>query len=259
MTPPASLRALLTSTAMSLLIVGCNEMAFRLPDSAVRFVAFGDSTTQGPARHDYADVLPGLLNEPASAFAKEGKGGETAQDGVARLRSLWSLNLYPDANVLLYWEGAGGLIDFVQNHDPLVVLSPDDPSYPFSAALNQELQDIQNAIESAIQIGQQGGLQVFVANYYSLKGDNLECDPLLFNVLLPQQEVIANQYLRRLNERIDLAASNQGAILVDIAAQDATLQADTANYFNCNHLSAAGNDIVAGIFAQTIRDHRPAQ
>ena len=56
---------------------------------------------------------------------------------------------------------------------------------------------------------------------------------------------------RSQDDRIRVAAA-QGAILVDVAAKNAVLQADGANYADCNHLSTQGNDIVAGLFADAV-------
>src|SRR5436305_1394172 len=96
--PASFFHASLLSTLL-LLMAGCgDQFMLRFPDPKVRIIAFGDSTTQGPARHDYVDDLPGLLGQPAEQFAKEGKGGETAPDSVDRLRSLLALGVYPNAS-----------------------------------------------------------------------------------------------------------------------------------------------------------------
>ena len=54
------------------------------------------------------------------------------------------------------------------------------------------------------------------------------------------------------NVQIRAAAIAQGAILVNVAAKNAVIQADEANYADCNHLSTQGNDIVAGLFADAV-------
>jgi lysophospholipase L1-like esterase len=233
---------------------GCGgDSAFRLPDPAVRYVAFGDSTTKGPSERDYVTFLPGLLGEGTEAFANEGKGGELTADGVDRLRSLISRRIFPNARVLLYWEGAKDLIEFIKKTDPLLGQSPDSEGFPFSAQLSAKLDEVQANIESAIKAGRQAGLQVVIATYFFLPPGSLDCEPLLLGVLLPGQAANANQYVTRLNDRIRKAASNQGAVLVDVATLDSTLRGSSANYTNCNHLSAQGNEIVAKAWANAIR------
>ncbi|GAG17174.1 unnamed protein product, partial [marine sediment metagenome] len=66
------------------------------------------------------------------------------------------------------------------------------------------------------------------------------------------QAVNANAYLGRLNERIREAVAARGAILVDVGAEDEVIRPDQANYFNCNHLSEQGNEIVAELFFDAI-------
>jgi hypothetical protein len=45
---------------------------------------------------------------------------------------------------------------------------------------------------------------------------------------------------------------NTGAIVMDTALVDDLLQADDANFLNCDHLSAKGNKIVAQLFAEPL-------
>ena len=55
------------------------------------------------------------------------------------------------------------------------------------------------------------GSSVGTVQMYSCSADSgLKCDPLLLNVLLPQQETIAKQYVTRLNDHIRRAASARG-------------------------------------------------
>ncbi len=234
--------------------MGCgSDSAFRLPDPAVRYVAFGDSSTKGPSERDYVTYLPGLLAASENAFANEGNGGETTGEGLKRLGSLISRKLFPNAKALLYWEGGNDLIDMMKQLDPLLLTSPNSPDYPFAAPLDQMLDTIQGNIETAIGLGKKAGWQVFVATYFFLPAGSLNCEGSLLGILLPGQAANANVYVTKLNERIKLAAANQGAVVVDIAALDATLRGNPLNYENCNHLSAAGNQIAAQVFAQAIQ------
>ncbi len=232
---------------------GCgDDLVFRLPDPAVRTIAFGDSATKGPSERDYVTFLPGLLSLGSETFANEGDGGETSDEGIVRLRSLMTRGLFPNADVLLYWEGGNDLTDFIQETDPLLIFSPDSASYPFAAQLADKLDEVQANIETAIAVGQDAGLRVIVANYFFMPDGSLDCGPLLLDILLPVQAASANRYVTQLNERIRQAAANRSATLVDVAAEDAVLRGDSANYHNCNHLSADGNEIVAALIAEAM-------
>lgn len=235
----------------------CSEDAFRLPDFNARYIAFGDSSTAGPSERDYVDSLRERLGEPAEAFANEGRGGESAAEGADRLTSYLDRRLFPNAHTLLYWEGAAELIDFLQEKDPLLALSPDHPAYPYGAALAARLDETQASLERALAAGRDAGLTVYAATYFFMPSGSLNCEPLLLGVLLPGQADNANAYVALLNERIRAAAAAQGATVVDVATLDASLRGSAANYHNCNHLSAAGNEIVAGLFFDVIQPGPP--
>ncbi len=236
------------------LLVGCGSgAAFRLPDPRVRYVAFGDSTTAGPAERDYGDFLIELLGIDATAFAIEGESEERIDDGVQRLRGLIAGGIYPNANTLLFWEGAKDLMDFIKDRDPLLLRDPNDENYPFTQQLEAKLDQIQDSLETAIRTAKEAGLDVYVATYFFLPRGSLNCDPLVLDVLLPGEADRANVYVARLNERIRQGAANEGATVVDVAALDDVLRDTPLNYHDCTHLSASGNAIVAEAFGQAIR------
>jgi len=233
-----------------LFLGGCVEI--RVPDPKVRYVAFGDSSTSGPSTRDYPDILRSLLGEACETFANEGRSGETSAEGLARWKSLLSGGIFPNADVLLYWEGGNDVTGFIKDRDPFLLVSPDDAEYPLSDDLTLHLAETQANVESAVTAGRDAGLRVYVGTYFFLREDLAQCDALPLPVVLPSQARNANAYIARLNERIRAAATNQGAVLVDVAAADDTLRQDQANYFNCNHLSEQGNTIVANLFHQAI-------
>lgn len=247
-----------TRTTTGLLVVlavlgfsnGCVDI--RVPDPRVRYVAFGDSTTVGPSPRDYPDILRESRNEPAETFANEGHGGETTKEGLQRLTDLLEADMFPNAEVWLYWEGGNDIIEFIQAHDPLLLFSPDDPDYPFADDLTQQLRETQANIESAIAMLHGTGGRPYVATYFFVRENLSRCPPLPFDVLLPLQADRANAYIVRLNERIRAAAGNRNAILVEVATRSEELRADPANYFDCNHLSEQGNHIAAAVFADAI-------
>lgn len=231
--------------------VGCIDL--RVPDPAVVYIAFGDSATSGSAADDYPGQLMARLGEPPRALAQEGEGSETSDEGLTRLRRLLAGGIYPNAEVLMYWEGGNDIKEFIEQHDRILLYSPDDPDYPFDEELERHLDATQIDIEAAIAAGRDAGLQVYVATYFFLMEELSDCPALPFDLVLPAQARRANAYLVRLNERIRTAANREGGILVDVAAEDADLRGSPRNYMNCNHLSAEGNAIVADLFFQAFR------
>lgn len=249
----------LVGLAVAFGLAGCTAgcMEIRIPDPDVRYIAFGDSTTAGPSTRDYPDILRETLGEPENSFANEGKGGETTDEGLERLNMLLEDELFPEATDLLYWEGGNDITDFIQAHDPFLLSSPDDPGYVFADVLNQRLDVIQANMTSAVIAAKNDGLRVHVATYFFLIEGLAFCQALPFDIVFPFQAANANVYIRRLNQRIRTVAADPGAILVDVAAVDATLRGDPANYFNCNHLSEEGNAIAAEVFRAAIESASP--
>lgn len=243
------------TAAVLLVFSGCPSV--RIPDPAVRFVAFGDSSTDGPSERQYWDIVRERLGEAPPTFSNEGVGGERSSDGLRRLDFLIERGIFPNAHTIFYWEGAAALVDFVGNRDKLLILDPASPDYPYTAELHARLDEIQTEIEAAIAAGQKQGWRVFVATYFPFRDGFGKCGFLPFDLLLPQQAVFANNYQALLNDRIRAATANRGAALVDVAAIGDQLLADPANYFDCNHLSARGNERVADVFMQALAPPPP--
>lgn len=238
--------------ALSLVITGCVDNKILLPDPAVLYIAFGDSSTAGDSDTGYPQFLPDLLGRPADTVVNQGKSGETTAEGLERLDQILSLDIYPNAHTMMYWAGGIDILDFIREVDGLLLWSPSASNYPFSDRLSKRLDEIQANIETSISRGQSAGLNVYVATYFLSREVIAPCEPLLLSVILPAQARNANGYVSLLNERIRQAAANRGATLVEITAANSTLQSDSRNFANCNHLSEQGNRIVAEVFAQTL-------
>jgi hypothetical protein len=235
---------------VSFCLSGCGEVHFADPN--VRYVAIGDSSTRGPSARDYLDILRDLLNEPAEAFANEGKGGSTSNEGLEKIGQLIQQGFYPNAHTLLYWQGGGDIVDFMIDVDPLLLLAPDSDLYPFASRLDEVLDEIQANIEALIETAKDAGWSVYVATYYFGREALGPCENLFLDTILPSQARNANVYIGLLNERIRLAAANTGAVLVDVSSLNDVLRSDKANYFDCNHLSAQGNGLVAELFRDVL-------
>lgn len=234
--------------SLILVLSGCGNPL--VPDPNVVYLAFGDSTTNGPTGDDYPDMLPGRLGVEPAAVAKRGSGGETTAEGLERLRTYLQRELFPNARVLLYWQGGADVMDTLRRTDPFLLLSPEDEDYPFSETLERTLDETQSNIETLIREAQHSGLTVVVATYYQAPEAVLPCDPLLLEVITPAQSRRANAYFSLLNERIREAAGNTGALLVDVE-NDAVL--NVGHFHDCNHLNAAGNEIIADLVAARLQ------
>ncbi|MFQ5591373.1 MAG: GDSL-type esterase/lipase family protein [Phycisphaerae bacterium] len=225
----------------------------RAVNADVRFIAFGDSATAGPSERDYPDALREQLGEPAAVFVNEGRGGETTGEGLKRLRDLIQKGIYPNARFLLYWEGGNNVNHFIAEHDALLIASPGDEHYPLSHDLARELDKIEDDVRAAIEAARNAHLTVLVATYYLMSEDLDACEATPPGALTRDQARRANDYIRLLNRRLRTAASDAGAVLVDVESLDGLLRGERGNYYNCNHLAARGNEIVGGLFAERVQ------
>ncbi|HRX83962.1 MAG TPA: GDSL-type esterase/lipase family protein [Phycisphaerae bacterium] len=246
-------RAVLATAPWALLlgVAGCGDL--RVPDPNVVYIAFGDSATKGPADDDYPDLLRARLGVAANTFANEGEGGDTIAEGVDRLASLLDSGIYPNAEVLLLWEGGGDLIDFIGEIDPFLLWSVNDSDYPYQDELDAKLDEIGANLADAIARGRAAGLDVYTATYFPILGGFSACPGLPFDFIIPGQAERANEYLALLNAEIRRRVSASGATLVDIGRDAANLADDRGNYENCNHLSSDGNARVAELFYDALR------
>jgi len=232
-------------------VVGCDSL--RIPDPDVIYIALGDSATSGPAERDYPDVLRERLDVPARELAKEATGGGSVSAARNTLNDLIADDIYPNARVLLLWSGGSDLIDFIGEVDPLLLWSVRDEDLPFEDELQEELTRIAGELRAIISSARSADLDVYVATYYPILGGFSSCDAMPFNILLPGQARRANEYVDLLNARIRGAVAAERAVLVDIAGELPNIADDRDNYANCNHLSSAGNILVADVFYDAIR------
>lgn len=233
-------------------LTGCIPITPPTPQPEVRYVAFGDSTTDGPSTRNYPDILRERLGEPVETFSNQGHSGETTEDGLARMVNEQIFVTFPNAQFFLYWEGGNDVANFIGSHDPFLLLSPSDSDYPFTNSLTNALDVMEDNIDQAIRSATEANLAIYIATYFPLAPNTTTCGALAFDLLLPGQAAMAQVYLDLMNERIRNIASTNGATLVDVSTLGATLQADPNNYHDCNHLTEQGNAIVAELFAHKI-------
>jgi len=222
------------------------------PNTNALYVAFGDSLTQGKDSPTYPSVLAGLLGIPSDRIANEGKSGESANDGLDRIRQFFvDCDTFPNAHTLLYWQGAAGLIDWILETDRFLLFDPLSPSYPYAAQLEERLTNIQNNVVAAVEMAAGSVDAVYVADFFDLLPWISPCDT--FGApLAPGLTVKANNYIQLLNEKIHEAVSDTGVTLVNIHGELGALHNDPANFIDCNHPSGAGNELIAGVFLQAL-------
>ncbi len=233
-------------------LTGCVPIMPPLPQPDVKYIAFGDSTTDGPSDRNYPDILQELLGEPVGSFINLGKSGETSEEGLQRVNSALNVTTFPNVQFFLYWEGGNDVADFIGENDPLLLRSPDDPDYPYTTSLTNMLDALENNIEEVIRNAKDANLDAYIATYFPLAPTITSCGALAFDLLLPGQAEVAQVYIDLMNERIRNVASTNSATLVDVSTLAATLQANSDNYHDCNHLTEQGNTIVAELFFSEI-------
>lgn len=245
--------AILILPVITLLVAGCSDTPlFQLPDPAVRVLAFGDSTTDGPSDRQYTEVLQDDAAIDASAISNQGMGGETTTDGLPRLAQLLSSGLFPNTEIVILWEGGNDLIDFIQERDPFIAIPPDSPLFVFGPQLETLKANVIANLTQMIATVRDAGATPILVTYYFIPEQPIECRLSPLPTLLPIQAVITNAYVIMLNEVIRDVAMAEGVILIDVAALNDMLRADINNYTDCNHLSGVGNVRVAELMAPTI-------
>lgn len=225
-----------------LLVVAFLSGCENFPQPNVKIIAFGDSATL-----EYPNYLPQYLPVSDKEIGKMGKGGETTSEGLERLNGYIKFNTFPNGNIFLYWEGGNDLIDLISKLDPMLILSPIDPTYPFKSPLNIELNKIKTNIGKAVDIAHSQGWNVYMATYQDLMPIN--CPAIPIKILLPKQAAIANEYQFLLNQSIKEVAISKGILFVDIGSYNFLI----SQYKNCNHLNSSGNQIVAKMWADKIK------
>ncbi len=231
-------------------VTGCSSITVPRPN--VTHIAFGDSATNGPADTNYHEFLAQMIGISRFDVGNEGVGGETSAEGRQRLSELLESDQYPNAEVLLYWQGGVNVTRFIREFDSFLTDSPLDEDYEFTAELNEMFDQLQDDLETGITRARERNLTVYVATYFPLYNGTLECDTLPLNLQFSLQYANGQAYIDLLNERIRTAAENAGAILVDVAA-DARIGTDRDQYDDCNHMSDEGNELVAENFRDVLQ------
>ncbi len=232
---------------------GCNGTPlFQLPDPAVRVIAFGDSTTDGPSDKQYTEFLQENPSIDPAAIANAGMGGETTTDGLPRLQQLLDSGLFPNAEIVIIWEGGNDLIDFIQQRDPFIAVPPDSPLFLFGPQLDDLLAQVQANLAQMINASRNAGATPILVTYYFIPENPIDCGLSALPTLLPAQAVTANGYVERLNTVIREVGASETVAVVDVATLDAALRGDIANYTDCNHLSANGNALAAEMIGDAV-------
>ena len=192
----------------------------------VRFVAFGDSLTEGTISapvtlqlvnipHSYPAKLQDALrarykNQPEIVVANEGRAGESALDGRARLIDAIKAN---NAEVLILMDGANDLLFFHRRGVSRVV----------------------GGIEDMIKEARSRGVTVIVASLPPQRAGGLRAE--------------GEPYLAETNAQLRATAAEEGAGFVDVNAQlDLSFVGQDGL-----HLTEAGYARLAEIFAGAIR------
>ena len=162
-------------------------------------------------------------------------------------------DIYPHAEVLIYFLGGADIIDFVGSNDPGLATAPGDPEYPFTEELDGLLEDMRAAMSETLELSIGRGYRTLVVTYFSLPPGVTPCDALGGNKLDRTEALRVNEYVELLDELIaDLAGELQLSV-VDLRLADDALAQDLGNFADCTHPSESGAAIVAGQFAEVLR------
>lgn len=227
--------------------------------ASVIYVAFGDSITDSEASPKYPWYLKQWFGLSDDQVQNEGKSGETIALGLTRLGGIIDCDTYPNAEAFLLLEGGNDLIDWIQEVDPQVTISPKNILYPYKKDLALLLDKIEGNLFSASYLILDGGSDVVIGSYFHVLPFKSPCKLSPLDFLSAIQASHVNDYVDLLNERIYRVADMLGIVVADIAASGA-LYGDYDNFLNCNHPSGKGNEVVAGFFYQALlnSDYFPA-
>ena len=218
---------------------------------SVLYVAFGDSVTDSDAEIKYPWYLKEWLGLSDDQIENEGNSGETIAEGLPRLREILECGTYPNAGIVLFEEGGNDLIDWIQELDPSLSWSPLSPLYPYSDGLQAKLAEIEGSLFQAAEAVLASGSDMAIMTYFHVLPYKSPCKLTPLNFFTVGQAERVNQYVNLLNERILNVAGIFGLPVADVASTGA-LYGDYDNYLNCNHPSAAGNEVLAQFFLDAI-------
>jgi len=222
------------------------------PKPSVLYVAFGDSVTDCDASPKYPWYIKQWMGLSDDQLENEGQSGERAEEGLPRLDGIIDCDTYPNADVFLYLEGGNDVIDWVQENDPELLISPKSELYPHKEELNGLLDATQEFIRAAVRSVLFSGRHIIVGTYFHVLPYKSPCPPSPLDFFTAVQAAHVNDYVDLLNERIRLVADQEGVIVADIAETGA-LYGEYDNFLNCNHPSGEGNEIVAAFFYEAIQ------
>ncbi|MFC1889948.1 SGNH/GDSL hydrolase family protein [Thermodesulfobacteriota bacterium] len=220
-------------------------------DHDALYVAFGDSITAGAEEPSYPDILEGMLGLGDGTVSNEGDSGENAGDGRDRLAGLLDCNTYPNADTVLYWQGGAGLIDWIEENDSYLLISPIAPIYPLKDELADLLDHIQDNLMHTIHNIKDAGKTPIIGTYHFPLAHKTPCDPSPLGFLTETMARHVREYTVLLNGKIYELADVEGIEVADVASTGG-LNWNPDNFHDCLHPSAQGNELIAGIWYETI-------
>lgn len=247
------MKRLICLLVLTLVASGCAS-GLRIPNLMTRTVCFGDSMVDGDSNKNFWEYVREDKSESRFSYANEGKGGDTIAEGLKRFKSLVKYSIYPNATVLIYWQGGKDVMNLVKKYDPLLLVSPTSDKYRYKSELERDFGLIESNLELVILRAKQQGWKVYMATYYNLRPGFQKCSAFPINVLFPLQIRNINEYIAMLNQRIRKVTIKMGVTLVDIAVVSDEITMSKTNYHDCLHLSKQGNRIAADVFLEAMRE-----
>ena len=110
------MKRLICLLVLTLVASGCAS-GLRIPNLMTRTVCFGDSMVDGDSNKNFWEYVREDKSESRFSYANEGKGGDTIAEGLKRFKSLVKYSIYPNATVLIYWQGGKDVMNLVKKYD----------------------------------------------------------------------------------------------------------------------------------------------
>ncbi len=226
-------------------------------------MALGDSITGTFESVTYPRFLVSRLGITEDEFAAEGAGGRTVAGGEERLAEIIEFDIYPNAEIFIYFLGGADIFDFVWSNDPGLAAAPSEPSYPFAEELHTLLDAMRWTMSDTLELALAQGYDTYIATYHALPAGKTPAqrvqtgsagDPLAGDELDETQAARVNEYVDLLNDMIADLAGELNITLVDIRLDNETLLQDLDNFADCIHPSEAGAEILARRFAESLRE-----
>ena len=236
-------------------VFASTKVQILLPEGPLKFVAIGDSLTQGDGDESGLNGYPARLaklveaTRPGTQILNLGKSGWTSNDvlnGVNGEAPTLQLALTATPNIALVWIGSNDLW-YLYEYGP-------DPMT--TEAEQQDLENYKTNIDSILRQLHESGATTFIALLDDQSKRAVVANPPnpaepAFTATSSIDLVLMSEHVKAMNEIIKEKASLYGAITVDFYATDIFTNPSTM-YSDGNHPNTAGYEKITELWFSAI-------